>query len=190
MNAKILGVLGVMALMVAVWFFYQEEVQIKPATPSAPDTSYEVTDITATQTNAQTGQTEYTLTAKSLVEKDGQDHMIDANMDWQLPTGEHYHIKAGDIVLNQQTGEITISDGFSLTKKAQNEGDDLIIKGERLQGNTKTRQLGSDTAVSITQANNAFDAQGFVADLTKGEYEFRQITVLFEPAVRTDTVLF
>ena len=42
MNAKILSVLGVMALMVAAWFFYKEDVKVKPAVPQAPEATYEV----------------------------------------------------------------------------------------------------------------------------------------------------
>ena len=45
MNAKILSVLGVMALMVAAWFFYKEDVKVKPAVPQAPEATYEVTEI-------------------------------------------------------------------------------------------------------------------------------------------------
>lgn len=192
MNAKILAVLGVMALAVATWFFYQEDVEIKPATPSAPDVSFEVTGIKATQTNPETGQIEYTLTAESLVQRDGQEYMHNAQMDWQPPTGERFHIQANYLSLNQQTGEMTITQGFTFGRK--NKDDDpkheLLIRGESLAGNTKTKIITSEQAVSITQANNSFDAQSFVANLQDGEYEFRQIAIQFDPPKRTDAPLF
>ena len=64
MNVRILSVLGVMVIMVAAWFFYQEDPKIEPTVPTKPDVSYEVTEIKAVQTNEETGETEYTLTAK------------------------------------------------------------------------------------------------------------------------------
>lgn len=191
MNAKILGVLGVMALMVAAWFFYKEEVDIKPTLPKAPNVSYEVTDIKAVQTNAQTGQTEYTLTAESLVQNSqGEDEMLNAKMDWQPPQGEHFYLEASRVSLSQKTGDITFNQGFSLTRKGNAQKADMVIKGDYLTGNTKTHTVGSDKAVTMIQGEDSFRAQSFRANLQTGEYEFDNIEVQFNPPSRTDKPLF
>lgn len=191
MNAKILAVLGVMALMVAAWFFYKEDAKVEPTIPKAADVSYEVTDIKAVQTNAETGQTEYTLTAESLVQNNqGEDEMLNAKMEWQPPQGEHFFLEANRASLSQQTGDIKLNQGFILTRKGNAHKVDMIIKGEYLIGNTKTRTVSSDKAITINQGEDSFVAQSFRANLQTGEYEFDSIEVQFNPPPRTDKPLF
>ena len=54
MNFRMLSVLGVIALAVAVWF-YQEDIEVKPALPEVPTVDSEVTQIKAIQTDPKTG---------------------------------------------------------------------------------------------------------------------------------------
>lgn len=191
MNAKILAVLGVMALMVAAWFFYKEDVSVKPATPEVPTTSYEITEIKAVQTSPETGQTEYTLTADSLVKNaQGSDEMVNAKMDWTPPNAQSYNLTANRASLDQATGDLRLSDGFVLTRKGDDTKADMVIKGNLLTGNTKERTVKSDEAVTVEQGEDRFLAQGFVADLAQGEYEFSQIEVQFSPPKREDKPLF
>ncbi|MFA9485914.1 LPS export ABC transporter periplasmic protein LptC [Moraxella haemolytica] len=185
MNVRILSVFGIMAIMVAAWFFYQEEAQIKPATPSTPDMFYEVTKLTATQTNEHTGEAEYTLTADSLTQNAaGEDEMLDATMYWQPSKSEKYTIIAKRAVLDQMTGEMKLSDGFSLTREATDNKPKLVIEGGQLNGNTKTRLLSSDQPLKITNEQDSFKAKGMSANLELGEYEFYQIEMLYHAASR------
>lgn len=191
MNAKILAVLGVMALMVGAYFFYKEDVEVKPTIPEAPKTSYEITEIKATQTSPETGQTEYTLTADSLIKNsDGEDEMVNAKMDWTPPNAQSYHLNANRASLNQATGELKLAEGFVLTRKGDGKKPDMVIKGTHLTGNTKTRKLASEQNVQVEQGEDRFEAKGFEADLTQGEYEFRQIQMQFSPPKREDKPLF
>lgn len=191
MSAKIFALLGVMALMVGVWFFYKEDVEIKPATPQTPKTSYEITEITATQTSPETGQTEYTLTADSLIKNaDGSDEMVNAKIDWTPPNAQSYHLSANRASLDQATGELNLTKGFVLTRKGDDTKPDMVIKGSLLSGNTKERTVKSDEVVTVEQGEDRFEAKGFVADLTQGEYEFRHIQVQFNPPTREDKPLF
>lgn len=191
MNAKILSVLGVMALMVAAWFFYKEDVKIKPATPAAPEATYEVTDIKATQTSPETGKTEYTLTADSLVKNTkGVDEMLGIVMDWQPPEGESFHLTAKRAVFEQDTGDMKLTESFELTRKGDGDKPDMVIVGANLIGNTKTRVVQSQEPITITQGEDSFTAAGFTADLAKGEYEFYKIQTTFNPPETKDTPLF
>lgn len=191
MNVKILAVLGVMALTVAVWFFYQEDVAVKPAVPEAPKTSYEITEIKAVQTSPETGQTEYTLTADSLIKNEqGSDEMVNAKMDWTPPNAQSYHLNASRASLNQQTGDLRLTQGFELVRKGDETKADMVIKGNVLLGNTKERTLKSDEPVTIQQGEDSFKAEGFVADLQAGEYEFHRIQMAFNPPKREDKPLF
>lgn len=191
MNAKILAVLGVMALMVGAWFFYKEDVEVKPATPEIPATSYEITEIKASQTSPETGQTEYTLTADSLIKNaSGQDEMVNAKMDWTPPNAQSYNLTASRASLDQATGDLRLSDGFVLVRKGDETKADMVIKGNLLTGNTKDRTLKSDEPITVEQGEDRFSAQGFVADLLAGEYEFSKIEVEFSPPKREDKPLF
>lgn len=191
MNMKILSVLGVMAIMVAGWFFYKEDVEIKPATPTAPDVSYEVTEIKAVQTNEETGETEYVLTADSLVQNTaGEDEMLGVVMNWQPPQGEKYAITAKRATLNQTTGELTLADGFTLTREGSANKPSLVIEGKALTGNTKTRTLSSNEPLTVRHGDDSFSAKGMNANLQAGEYEFVQIEVLYHAATRRDKPLF
>lgn len=191
MNFRILGVLGVMALVVAAWFFYQEDTKIKPALPETPATSYEVTDIKAVQTDPETGETEYTLTAESLVQNAmGEDEMHQATIHWQPPAGERYTLTAVRATLNQSSGDLNLSQGFRLVRAATKNKAELIITGNALIGNTKDRKVGSAEPLLVTQGADSFKAAGFRANLQTGDYEFDHIEALFNPPKRQNQPLF
>ena len=180
-----------MVIMVAAWFFYQEDPKIEPTVPAKPDVSYEVTEIKAVQTNEETGETEYTLTADSLVQNaSGEDEMLGAVMNWQPPEGEKYSIEAKRAVLEQSTGDMALSDGFTLTREAVDNKPKLVITGNKLSGNTKSRMLSSDEPLTVVNGEDRFKAQGFSANLQTGEYEFSKIEVLYSSAPIQDKSLF
>ncbi|MFB6349744.1 LPS export ABC transporter periplasmic protein LptC [Moraxella marmotae] len=190
MNIRILSVLGVMALAVAVWFFYQEDVEVKPALPKAPVASAEVTQISAVQTSPETGETEYTLTADSLVQNaDGQDELRGATMNWQPPSGEKYVLTATGAIFTQSTGDILLSKGFQLVRQATADKPELVIVGNSLTGNTKTRTVSSQEPLTVTQGDDKFKAAGFSANLQTGDYEFDHIEVLFDAPKRQNKPL-
>ncbi len=191
MNAKILSVIGLLVLAVGVWFFYKEDVKVEPTLPAAPQASYEVTEIKAVQTNEQTGDVEYTLTADSLVKNAlGEEEMVNAKMDWSPPDGEKFHLTAARATLDQTTGNMKFAEGFVLTKKGVETKPDMVIKGTLLTGNTKDHTIKSDEAVNITQGEDNFTAQSFSANVQKGEYEFNKISIQFNPPERQDKPLF
>lgn len=191
MNTKVIFVLGLIFLAVAVFFYKKQETKpVKPVVQK-PTTSYEVAEIKAVQTGDD-GKTEYTLEAKSLQRnaQTGQDEMQGITMDWQPPKGEVYHIVAGRATLNQETGEMHLLDGFVLTRMANKNKAELVIKGLALSGNTKSRILNSETPITVNEGENHFSAQGMTANLSAGEYEFSHIMVEFNPPKRKDERLF
>ncbi len=191
MNAKILSIIGLLILAVGVWFFYKEDVKVEPAVPSAPQASYEVTEIKAVQTNEQTGDVEYTLTADSLVKNtQGEDEMVNAKMDWSPPDGEQFQLTASRATLDQAAGDMKLAEGFVLTKKGTDAKPDMVIKGTLLTGNTKTYHVQSDEPINVTQGEDSFSAKGFSANIQKGEYEFNKISIQFNPPERQDKPLF
>ncbi|OOS02230.1 lipopolysaccharide export system protein LptC [Moraxella cuniculi DSM 21768] len=191
MNIRILSVLGVMALAVAAWFFYQEEVEIKPALPQAPVASSEVVQISAVQTNPETGETEYTLTADSLVQNtSGEDEMLGASIHWQPPAGEKYTLTAKRATLAQTTGDLSLSQGFRMVRAATATKPEMVIEGAALLGNTKSRTVSSQEPLVVTQGEDKFKAAGFRANLQTGDYEFDKIEVLFNAPKRQNKPLF
>lgn len=191
MNLKILSVLGVMALMVAVWFFYKEDVSIKPAKPVAPDVSYEVHEIKAVQTNAETGEIEYTLTADSLVTStDNENELIGAKLAWQVPNAQALELTAKKATHDQETGSIRFFDDFVLHRQGNDTIPSMTIKGSEIVGNTKARIIQSHNPIEVTQGEDQFTAQGFVADVAEGEYDFNTVEIVFDPPERQDKPLF
>lgn len=191
MNLKIISVLGVMALMVGVWFFYKEDVKIEPTVPSAPTVSYEVTEIKAVQTNPKTGEIEYTLMADSLIKNStGMDEMRNAKMDWTPPNGQSHYLEANLAILEQTTGDLLLQEGFVLVRQGDDTKPKMTIKGDLLTANTKQHQVASNKLISITQGADSFIAQGFTGDLQTGEYEFYHIQMEFTPPKRVDKSLF
>ena len=191
MNLKIISVLGVMALMVGVWFFYKEDVKIEPTVPSAPTVSYEVTEIKAVQTNPKTGEIEYTLMADSLIKNSaGMDEMRNAKMDSTPPNGQSHYLEANLAILEQTTGDLLLQEGFVLVRQGDDTKPKMTIKGDLLTANTKQHQVASNKPISITQGADSFIAQGFTGDLQTGKYEFYHIQMEFTPPKRVDKSLF
>ncbi|UNU73139.1 LPS export ABC transporter periplasmic protein LptC [Moraxella nasovis] len=185
MKMRFLFILGAVILALATWFFYQEDVEVKPALPSTPDVTSEVSQIQAIQTNPKTGKVEYTLTAQSLVQNaDGKDMMADVVMDWQPSDLAHYGLTAKRATLDQTTGDLYLIGGFTLTKDATDTAPKMVIQGDKMVGNTKSRTVQSDQPITVEQGFDSFKAQGFTADLDTGEYQFHHIEMWYQPAGR------
>ncbi|WP_201525967.1 LPS export ABC transporter periplasmic protein LptC [Psychrobacter frigidicola] len=193
MNTRILIVLALIIAGIAGWFFQQQGDIAPPVSIGASDVDYEATDIKAVQTNEQ-GDTEYELNADSLTHNPvtNQDEMSGITMNWEPSDEQRYRIQAGSAAINQQTGELRLSGGFTLISEEKADADIAPIKviGQTLKGNTKSRQVYSDELVKVEQGMNRFQASSMKANLETGEYEFGQVAVSFTPAERKDKALF
>ena len=195
MNTRILIVLALIIAGIAGWFFQQQGEVSPPVSMEATDVDYEATDIKAVQTNEQ-GETEYELTAESLTHNPAtnEDEMSGITMNWEPSDEQRYRIEAGSAAISQQTGELSLSDGFTLVSEDKADGasdiEPIKVTGNTLKGNTKSGQVYSDEAVKIEQGMNRFEASSMKANLETGEYEFGQVAVNFSPTDRQDKALF
>lgn len=214
MNTRVLIVLALIIAAIAAWFFTQQGEIAPPVNIEASDVDYEATDIQAIQTNEQ-GETEYELNAESLTHNPvtNQDEMVGVTMNWEPSEKQRYRIQAGSATINQQTGELNLSGGFTLISEerspeektsavgiddenvSKDNADTLDIEpiqvtGETLKGNTQSKQVYSDKPVKVEQGMNRFEASNMIANLETGEYEFGQVAVSFTPAERQDKALF
>ncbi len=191
MNGKILALIALIAFALAVWLFnYNRPDTVSITAPNA-DIRSEVSDITASQINPQTGKIEYTLTAKSLIQNQaGQNELKEMVMTWTPPSGEIYEIKSATAILDDKTGDMMLTDGIVFTKKASDQKNDMIMTAQGLTGNTNTRQIQSTSAVHVVQGGNEFSAQSMAADLNSGDYEFLNIVTEFTPPARDNKALF
>ena len=85
---------------------------------------------------------------------------------------------------------MSLTENFQLTRKSTNDKPDMVLIGENLIGNTKTRMVQSQNPITVTQGDDSFTAEGFTADLARGEYEFNKIQTIFNPPQTKDTPLF
>lgn len=194
MNTRILIVLALIIAGIAGWFFQQQGKVSPPVSIEATDVDYEATDIKAVQTNDK-GETEYELTAESLTHnpETNLDEMSGITMDWEPSTEQRYRIEAGSAAISQQTGELSLSGGFTLISEGNKDAPDIApikVIGNTLKGNTKSGQVYSEEPVKIEQGMNRFEASSMTANLETGEYEFGQVAVAFTPAERQDKALF
>lgn len=211
---KILFVLALLVLVTVSWFLSREAEIEAPLNVSTPDIDYEATDIEAVQTNAE-GETEYTLTAKSLSHNNAtdKDELVDITMDWQASAEHRYRLTASLTDFNQQEGRVVMSEGFQLlsqdsvksdTDNQKNLDNDqqqnadspktsansIMITGKSLTANTNTKQVKTTEPLTFQQGDNQFTAQGMTANLATGDYEFDHIEIEFQPSQRIDKPLF
>ena len=194
MNTRVLIVIALIIAALAGWFFKQQGEIAPPVTIEASDVDYEATDIKAVQTNEQ-GETEYELSAESLTHNPttNQDEMKGITMNWEPSDEQRYRIEAGTAAISQQTGELSLSGGFSLVsegKTANANVKPIKVTGATLKGNTKSGQVYSNEPVKVEQGMNRFEASSMKANLETGDYEFGQVAVSFTPADRQDKALF
>lgn len=193
MNTRVLIVIALIIAGLAGWFFTQQGEITPPISIGASDVDYEATDIKAVQTN-EDGETEYELNAESLTHnpETNQDEMSGITMNWEPSENQRYRIQAGTATINQQTGDLTLSGGFTLTSEEKSDTDiePIQITGQTLIGNTKSRQVHSKQPVKVVQGMNSFEASTMQANLQTGEYEFGQVAVSFMPSERQDEALF
>jgi lipopolysaccharide export system protein LptC len=193
-NTRVLIVLALIIAGVAGWFFRQQGEITPPVSMQTSDVDYEATDIKAVQTNDK-GETEYELTAESLTHnpQTNLDEMSGITMNWEPSPEQRYRIEAGSAAISQQTGELSLSGGFSLVSEGNKGASDIEpikVTGNTLKGNTKSGQVYSEEPVKIEQGMNRFEASSMTANLETGEYEFGQVAVSFTPSDRQDKALF
>ena len=194
MNTRVLIVIALIIAALAGWFFKQQGEIAPPVNIETSDVDYEATDIKAVQTNEQ-GETEYELSAESLTHNPttNQDEMKGITMNWEPSDEQRYRIEAGTAAISQQTGELSLSGGFSLVsegKTANANVEPIKVTGATLKGNTKSGQVYSNEPVKVEQGMNRFEASSMKANLETGDYEFGQVAVSFTPADRQDKSLF
>ena len=194
MNTRVLIVIALIIAALAGWFFKQQGEIAPPVNIEASDVDYEATDIKAVQTNEQ-GETEYELSAESLTHNPttNEDEMKGITMNWEPSDEQRYRIEAGTAAISQQTGELSLSGGFSLVsegKTANANVKPIKVTGATLKGNTKSGQVYSNEPVKVEQGMNRFEASSMKANLETGDYEFGQVAVSFTPADRQDKALF
>ena len=194
MNTRVLIVIALIIAGIAGWFFKQQGDITPPVNIETSDVDYEATDIKAVQTNEQ-GETEYELSAESLTHNPttNQDEMKGITMNWEPSDEQRYRIEAGSAAISQQTGDMSLSGGFSLVsegKASDSNIEPIKVTGATLKGNTKSGQVYSNEPVKVEQGMNRFEASSMTANLETGEYEFGQVAVSFTPAERQDKALF
>jgi lipopolysaccharide export system protein LptC len=193
-NTRVLIVIALIIAGLAGWFFKQQGEITPPVKIETSDVDYEATDIKAVQTNEQ-GETEYELSAESLTHNPAtnEDEMKGITMNWEPSDEQRYRIEAGTAAISQQTGELSLSGGFSLIsegKTANANVEPIKVTGATLKGNTKSGQVYSNEPVKVEQGMNRFEASSMKANLETGDYEFGQVAVSFTPADRQDKALF
>ncbi|MGO2302674.1 LPS export ABC transporter periplasmic protein LptC [Psychrobacter sp. AOP7-D1-15] len=194
MNTRLLIVIALIIAGIAGWFFQQQDEVSPPVSIEAPDVDYEATEIKAVQTNEE-GETEYELTAESLTHnpETNLDEMSGITMNWEPSAESRYLIEAGTAAISQQTGDLSLSGGFSLISENKKESFDIEpikVTGSTLKGNTKSGKIYSEEPVQVEQGMNRFEASSMTANLETGEYEFGQVAVSFTSAERQDKALF
>ncbi|WP_201551056.1 LPS export ABC transporter periplasmic protein LptC [Psychrobacter fjordensis] len=194
MNTRVLVIIALIIAGIAGWFFQQQGDVAPPVSMAPTDVDYEATEIKAVQTNDE-GETEYELTAESLTHnpETNLDEMSGITMNWEPSAEQRYRIEAGTAAISQETGELSLSGGFSLVSKGDkgaSEVEPIKVTGSTLKGNTKSGKVYSDEPVQVVQGMNRFEASSMTANLETGEYEFGHVAVAFTPSERQDKALF
>ncbi|MBF0658013.1 LPS export ABC transporter periplasmic protein LptC [Psychrobacter sp. NZS113] len=194
MNTRVLVIIALIIAGIAGWFFQQQGDVAPPVSMAPTDVDYEATEIKAVQTNDE-GETEYELTAESLTHnpETNLDEMSGIIMNWEPSAEQRYRIEAGTAAISQETGELSLSGGFSLVSegnKDASEVEPIKVTGSTLKGNTKSGKVYSDEPVQVVQGMNRFEASSMTANLETGEYEFGHVAVAFTPSERQDKALF
>lgn len=157
---------------------------------SDPKVASEIKGISALQTNPNTGEVEYRLQAVRLTQSTtGQNILEEVQMVWTPTKETHYTITANLATFDEQTGDFVFYDGFRLQRQSD-ETAPLLLVGDTLRGNTKTKLIKSDTPLQVTQDQHQFLAQAMTGDLSTKEYDFYRVMAEFNPPVRKDTALF
>lgn len=196
MKIKLFIVLALVLLAVATWFFKTQKSDTPAPSLTKPDISTEVSGIRAVQTNAQTGEIEYELTAERLTQnsKTGRDELINAKLLWTATADEHYEIVAPLAYLDKESGNFVFEQGFLLQKTLANNEPVAKFQGSILTGNLNDKTLASSeplTAIFYKKTGtDTFDAVSFRGELATGIYEFEQIQSEFAPVLRQDKPLF
>lgn len=217
MKTRWLFLVSIVVTVVASWVFSRHGDVSPPLATDTQRIDYAAEKIQAVQANDD-GDTEYTLMAQSLVHDSNSDEdvLLGLQMNWQPVTNKHYRLLADKAVINQETGDMRLSQRFefismttvSQTKQLSTDTQQLAtdtkqlaqtksinqtglhIQGQELKGNTKQQQLSSQQPLKVKQGDSQFTAKSMQINLATGDYEFHQVETVFVPNKQKNVPLF
>lgn len=185
--------------MLAVWFYRHQGQLDSVLNFSTSNIEYEATDILAVQTD-EDGIAEYSLTAESLV------HYSDENLDklqrmrlnWRPSSNRNVMVDADEAAMYHEQNKVVMTNNVLLSSRfdpsqAQHTTSikpPIKLVASELIGDLETKRIYSNQPIDVTQGDNSFQSDSFVADLTTGDYEFAQVAVTFLPPPRKEVPLF
>ncbi|PNK61591.1 LPS export ABC transporter periplasmic protein LptC [Psychrobacter sp. FDAARGOS_221] len=198
MNTRFLFILSLIVSVFAVWFYRHQGELDSILNFSTTNIEYEATDILAVQTD-EDGVAEYSLTADNLT------HYADENLDklqkmrlnWRPSATRSVMVDADEAAMYHEESKVVMTNNVLFSSRVNPSDADgsatkppMKLVASELIGDLQQKRIYSNKPIEVTQADNSFESDSFVADLATGEYDFAQVAVTFMPPPRKEVPLF
>lgn len=196
MSTKVLVFISLLFIVVASYFYASNDAGLTTPNLKPSDIDYQASRIKALQTNEQ-GSVGYHLTADKVTHYQTAKTavMTEPRVLWQVGAQRELSLTAAQATLNETAqiirlqGEVTMVSRPLTTAVGQSAGSLpvgsntlMTVMGRDFVGNLVTKQVTSQQPITVTQANNRFQAAQLAADVGKGSYQFERIDMTFQPA--------
>lgn len=187
MSTKLLYVFGFLLIVVASYFYANNNATLTKLSLQKSDIDYQAKNIHALQTS-DTGYVNYRLNASEVThyQTARTGTLTNPTIEWVPNPTRKVTFQAVLGTLNETTQEVLFQNNVKMVSQPLlNDGSASVpmqLDAQQLTGNLLTKQVISTQPIQVTQGNNSFTANSLKADVNTGEYEFERVSMTFSPS--------
>lgn len=196
MSTKTLFIFALILIIVASYFYANNDSSLSKMTLKPSDIDYQAKNIQALQTNEQ-GLINYRLTATDVVHYQLAKMAIlnQAKIEWRPSPERLVTFSATQATFDENAQLVTLEDNVIIhsqpTAESQtfvqsdnslfNQQQPMTLTGKNFVGNLANKQLYTNNPITVTQGKHNLTAQRMNANLATGDYQFEQVAMVFIP---------
>lgn len=189
MSTKLLFILGLLFIIVAAYFYAQNDARLTQVSLKPSDIDYQAEQIKALQTN-ETGNVSYQLTAAQVTHYQNANTAVMSKPQIIIrPKNEREVTLIADQAhldenkqLAELNGNVTLTSVPLLGQNNSTSNLPVKMIGKNFIGDLANNKVTTHDPLTFIHGNNRFEAKQFSGDLATGDYGFGQVSVTIQPA--------
>lgn len=189
MSTKTLFMLGLLFIIVAAYFYAQNDARLTQLSLKPTDIDYQAEQVKALQTS-ELGSVSYQLKAAQVTHYQAANTAVMRQPEIIIrPKNEREVTLVADQAqldenkqIAQLNGNVTLTSIPLIVQQGDNSNLPVKMIGKNFIGDLATNKVATNEPLTFIHGNNRFEAKQFSGDLATGDYGFGQVSVMIQPS--------